>query len=162
MPCDRIRRNITTACNLCRKKKQKCNGKPVCSRCQEKKIKCDYPKPKKRGPPKNIEYFRPKFTTNNLYNKNNKVETINLSNEVEVPNADPPPNQTLQPSLDNVTYNQPYFADAYQNNISNSYYSHYPVNTLDINPNVMITKETIEDQVNEFIYYYNNQPNNVQ
>ncbi|EXX51559.1 hypothetical protein RirG_260640 [Rhizophagus irregularis DAOM 197198w] len=113
MPCDRIRRNITTACNLCRKKKQKCNGKPVCSRCQEKKIKCDYPKPKKRGPPKNIEYFRPKFTTNNLYN-NNKVETINLSNEVEVPNADPPPNQTLQPSLDNVTYNQPYFADAYQ------------------------------------------------
>lgn len=87
MPCDRItRRNITTACNLCRKNKQKCNGGTVCSRCQEKNIKCDYTKPKKRGPPKNIEYFRPNFLTNNPHNNNNnnntKVEIINPSNEV--------------------------------------------------------------------------------
>jgi hypothetical protein len=86
MPCDRItRRNITTACNLCRRKKQRCNGGPVCSRCQEKKIKCDYPKPKKRGPPRNTEYFRPTIRNflNNFYN-NNEVEILNPSlNEVE-------------------------------------------------------------------------------
>lgn len=55
-----------------------------------------------------------------------------------------------------------FFFYYFKDNISNLYYSpHYPVNTLDINPNVMITKENIEDQFNELLYFYNQQNNNL-
>ncbi|GBC06039.1 hypothetical protein RclHR1_06580011 [Rhizophagus clarus] len=169
MPCDRItRRNITTACNLCRKKKQRCNGGPVCSRCKEKKIKCDYPKPKKRGPPRNIEYVRCSITNrfydnDNNNNNNNEVENPNLSKDkIEDPPDQMPVN--LQ-SFDNVNNNnnQSSTVNTQENNTSNPYpfsnYPHFPSNYLNINPFVMITKESIENHINDFLYYHDQQNN---
>lgn len=49
-----LRRKVTLACMVCRKKKVKCNGvQPACSRCQTMGLQCQYSDPpKKRGPPK--------------------------------------------------------------------------------------------------------------
>lgn len=49
-----LRRKVTLACMVCRKKKVKCNGvQPACARCQAMGLQCQYSDPpKKRGPPK--------------------------------------------------------------------------------------------------------------
>ncbi|CEP15564.1 hypothetical protein [Parasitella parasitica] len=48
-----IKRRITQACILCRKKKIKCDGaKPECIHCQDANIQCQYTEYKKRGPHK--------------------------------------------------------------------------------------------------------------
>ncbi|OJJ47735.1 hypothetical protein ASPZODRAFT_1762393 [Penicilliopsis zonata CBS 506.65] len=44
---------ITTACNACRSRKQKCGGqRPVCAQCLEYNRPCDWPEQLKRGPAK--------------------------------------------------------------------------------------------------------------
>ncbi|CEJ54173.1 hypothetical protein PMG11_00494 [Penicillium brasilianum] len=44
---------ITTACNTCRSRKQKCSGgKPVCQQCLEYNRPCNWPEQLRRGPPK--------------------------------------------------------------------------------------------------------------
>ncbi|KAF2017997.1 hypothetical protein BU24DRAFT_491055 [Aaosphaeria arxii CBS 175.79] len=47
-----VRRNIGRACDLCRRRKAKCDGAlPQCSRCQALKVSCEYFLPRtKRGP----------------------------------------------------------------------------------------------------------------
>ncbi|GAN11473.1 conserved hypothetical protein [Mucor ambiguus] len=48
-----IKRRITQACILCRKKKIKCDGaKPECVHCQDANLQCQYTEYKKRGPHK--------------------------------------------------------------------------------------------------------------
>jgi hypothetical protein len=49
------------------------------------------------------------------------------------------------------------FFTSFKDNISNPY--PYSVNSLDINPIVMISKESIEQQMNEILHYYNQQNN---
>lgn len=44
---------ITTACNSCRSRKQKCSGlKPVCEQCLENNRPCNWPEQLRRGPEK--------------------------------------------------------------------------------------------------------------
>ncbi|KAI8343911.1 hypothetical protein BC941DRAFT_342194, partial [Chlamydoabsidia padenii] len=46
------RKRLTQACDMCRKKKIKCDGgKPTCGNCMKLKRECTYiPSNKKRGP----------------------------------------------------------------------------------------------------------------
>ncbi|KAJ0415023.1 hypothetical protein BJY00DRAFT_305163 [Aspergillus carlsbadensis] len=43
-------RATTQACELCRRRKVKCDGLPTCSNCHNAEALCNYPPPKKRGP----------------------------------------------------------------------------------------------------------------
>lgn len=44
---------ITTACNACRSRKQKCSGqKPICRQCLDYKRPCNWPEQLRRGPEK--------------------------------------------------------------------------------------------------------------
>jgi len=56
---DPKRRRIARACDMCRKKKIKCDGKaPKCSHCDNYKTECIYtPQEKKRAPPKGAKYI---------------------------------------------------------------------------------------------------------
>ena len=56
---DTKRRRIARACDMCRKKKIKCDGKtPKCSHCDNYKTECVYtPQEKKRAPPKGAKYI---------------------------------------------------------------------------------------------------------
>ena len=53
------RRRIARACDMCRKKKIKCDGKmPKCSHCENYKTECIFtPMEKKRAPPKGAKYI---------------------------------------------------------------------------------------------------------
>ncbi|KAK7531764.1 fungal-specific transcription factor domain-containing protein [Phyllosticta citribraziliensis] len=53
------RRRIARACDMCRKKKIKCDGKmPACSHCQNYKTECIFTQvEKKRNPPKGAKYI---------------------------------------------------------------------------------------------------------
>ncbi|KAL4982256.1 hypothetical protein BDW68DRAFT_61924 [Aspergillus falconensis] len=49
----RSQSRITTACNSCRHRKQKCSGnRPKCIQCLEHRRSCDWPEQLKRGPAK--------------------------------------------------------------------------------------------------------------
>ncbi|KAL4929440.1 Zn(II)2Cys6 transcription factor domain-containing protein [Aspergillus undulatus] len=49
----RAQSRITTACNACRTRKQKCSGnRPKCIQCLEHRRNCDWPEQLKRGPAK--------------------------------------------------------------------------------------------------------------
>ena len=56
---DAKRRRIARACDMCRKKKIKCDGKmPKCSHCENYKTECIFtPMEKKRAPPKGAKYI---------------------------------------------------------------------------------------------------------
>jgi hypothetical protein len=56
---DAKRRRIARACDMCRKKKIKCDGKtPKCSHCENYKTECHFtPQEKKRAPPKGAKYI---------------------------------------------------------------------------------------------------------
>ena len=56
---DAKRRRIARACDMCRKKKIKCDGKaPKCSHCENYKTECIFtPQEKKRAPPKGAKYI---------------------------------------------------------------------------------------------------------
>jgi hypothetical protein len=56
---DAKRRRIARACDMCRKKKIKCDGKmPKCSHCENYKTECIFtPVEKKRAPPKGAKYI---------------------------------------------------------------------------------------------------------
>ncbi|KAL9029085.1 MAG: hypothetical protein Q9196_002628 [Gyalolechia fulgens] len=56
---DAKRRRIARACDMCRKKKIKCDGKmPACSHCINSKIECNFTHvEKKRAPPKGAKYI---------------------------------------------------------------------------------------------------------
>lgn len=56
---DPKRRRIARACDMCRKKKIKCDGKaPKCSHCENYKTECIFtPQEKKRAPPKGAKYI---------------------------------------------------------------------------------------------------------
>ena len=56
---DPKRRRIARACDMCRKKKIKCDGKmPKCSHCENYKTDCHFtPVEKKRAPPKGAKYI---------------------------------------------------------------------------------------------------------
>lgn len=56
---DLKRRRIARACDMCRKKKIKCDGKlPKCTHCQNYKTECIFsPLEKKRAPPKGAKYI---------------------------------------------------------------------------------------------------------
>ena len=56
---DSKRRRIARACDMCRKKKIKCDGKmPKCSHCENYKTECIFtPVEKKRAPPKGAKYI---------------------------------------------------------------------------------------------------------
>ena len=56
---DPKRRRIARACDMCRKKKIKCDGKmPKCSHCENYKTECIFtPVEKKRAPPKGAKYI---------------------------------------------------------------------------------------------------------
>lgn len=56
---DAKRRRIARACDMCRKKKIKCDGKmPACSHCQNYKTECIFTQvEKKRQPPKGAKYI---------------------------------------------------------------------------------------------------------
>ncbi|KAG9999399.1 hypothetical protein KCU78_g15926, partial [Aureobasidium melanogenum] len=56
---DPKRRRIARACDMCRKKKIKCDGKmPKCSHCQNYKTECIFTQvEKKRQPPKGAKYI---------------------------------------------------------------------------------------------------------
>ena len=56
---DPKRRRIARACDMCRKKKIKCDGKmPKCSHCENYKTECHFtPMEKKRAPPKGAKYI---------------------------------------------------------------------------------------------------------
>ena len=53
------RRRIARACDMCRKKKIKCDGKmPKCSHCENYKTECIFtPQEKKRAPTKGAKYI---------------------------------------------------------------------------------------------------------
>jgi len=53
------RRRIARACDMCRKKKIKCDGKmPKCGHCENHKTECIFtPQEKKRAPPKGAKYI---------------------------------------------------------------------------------------------------------
>ncbi|KAL5339363.1 hypothetical protein BJX70DRAFT_158387 [Aspergillus crustosus] len=49
----RPKSRITTACNSCRNRKQKCSGnRPTCIQCLQHRRTCDWPEQLKRGPAK--------------------------------------------------------------------------------------------------------------
>ncbi|KAL3461445.1 hypothetical protein BJX64DRAFT_156013 [Aspergillus heterothallicus] len=49
----RPKSRITTACNSCRTRKQKCSGnRPACIQCLQHRRNCDWPEQLKRGPAK--------------------------------------------------------------------------------------------------------------
>jgi hypothetical protein len=48
---------VKNACNHCRNKKNKCNGKNPCELCIKHKIKCIYTPHKKRGPKPKTSIF---------------------------------------------------------------------------------------------------------
>lgn len=56
---DAKRRRIARACDMCRKKKIKCDGKlPLCSHCENSKTDCVFTQvEKKRAPPKGAKYI---------------------------------------------------------------------------------------------------------
>ena len=56
---DSKRRRIARACDMCRKKKIKCDGKmPKCSHCENYKTECIFTQvEKKRAPPKGAKYI---------------------------------------------------------------------------------------------------------
>ncbi|KAF2455946.1 fungal-specific transcription factor domain-containing protein [Lineolata rhizophorae] len=58
-PSDSKRRRIARACDMCRKKKIRCDGKmPACTHCQNQKVECVFTQvEKKRSPPKGAKYI---------------------------------------------------------------------------------------------------------
>ncbi|KAI9664103.1 MAG: hypothetical protein M1821_007594 [Bathelium mastoideum] len=57
-PGDAKRRRIARACDMCRKKKIKCDGKQPCGHCQNYKTECVFTHvEKKRNPPKGAKYI---------------------------------------------------------------------------------------------------------
>lgn len=69
---DAKRRRIARACDMCRKKKIKCDGKePKCSHCQNYKTECIFTQvEKKRNPPKGAKYIE------SLENRLGRMESL--------------------------------------------------------------------------------------
>ncbi|CAG8446502.1 18438_t:CDS:2 [Acaulospora morrowiae] len=68
----KTRRNVTTACRNCRKRKSKCSGEqPKCERCFRHGLRCEYPNlSTKRGPPRGAR------NVVNKENPKNKLDEI--------------------------------------------------------------------------------------
>ncbi|MCJ1407776.1 hypothetical protein MMC19_001847 [Ptychographa xylographoides] len=68
---DPKRRRIAKACDMCRKKKIKCDGKMPCSHCVNYKTECTFTQvEKKRNPPKGAKYIE------GLENRLGRMETL--------------------------------------------------------------------------------------
>jgi len=48
----KVRKNVTTACKNCRRRKSRCTGERICDRCHRHSLNCEYPDSSKRGPPR--------------------------------------------------------------------------------------------------------------
>ncbi|KAL4741907.1 hypothetical protein BDV11DRAFT_167815 [Aspergillus similis] len=85
---------ITTACNSCRRRKQKCSGnRPKCIQCLEHKRSCDWPEQLKRGPTKGyIEALERRLqeTEGLLLGLLEQVPDSQLAESIPVPHHDPP------------------------------------------------------------------------
>ncbi|RDW93504.1 Zn(II)2Cys6 transcription factor domain-containing protein [Aspergillus mulundensis] len=90
----RSQSRITTACNSCRHRKQKCSGnRPQCLQCLEHRRTCDWPEQLKRGPAKG--YFealerRLQETENLLLGLLHQVSDAQLSDAIPVPHHGSP------------------------------------------------------------------------
>lgn len=70
---------LTAACDACRERKRKCDGKAPCHFCVSRRITCQYSQRKKRGPPvrKKQEENNSNNSSNN--NVNSLISNINVS-----------------------------------------------------------------------------------
>ncbi|KAE9992947.1 hypothetical protein EG327_007255 [Venturia inaequalis] len=93
---DPKRRRIARACDMCRKKKIKCDGKmPACTHCQNYKTECIFTQvEKKRNPPKGAKYIE------GLENRLARMESLlRLSGVVSNEDADATDLGTLEKRL---------------------------------------------------------------
>jgi hypothetical protein len=58
---DKTKSRALIACEYCRERKIKCDGKVLCASCKEKGMGCTYPEPQKRGPKHNTESKNPYY-----------------------------------------------------------------------------------------------------
>ncbi|KAL4752388.1 hypothetical protein BDW72DRAFT_72664 [Aspergillus terricola var. indicus] len=89
----RSQSRITTACNSCRRRKQKCSGnRPKCIQCLEHRRNCDWPEQLKRGPAKGyIESLERRLqeTEGLLLGLLEQVSDSQLAESIPVPHHDP-------------------------------------------------------------------------
>ncbi|MCJ1474909.1 hypothetical protein MMC13_003569 [Lambiella insularis] len=100
---DPKRRRIARACDMCRKKKIKCDGKmPACSHCINYKTECIFTQvEKKRNPPKGAKYIE------GLENRLGRMETLlKLSGLLNEEDGDRTDLGTLEKRLADKTLNQ--------------------------------------------------------